>query len=189
MTTEKENATLRAINDAMEDLLRYKPLESIRVSDICAACGINRQLFYYYYRDKYDCINSRYKNEANRIFAEMAANASAEDMAFRMLDYMKQHKDYYAAAFHYGGQNSFFHYCLDYSYSLNSTVVSQRAAVDGQKVDAELDFGIRFFNSACLQTTSQWACSGMAEEAKYLAKMMFRSAPAPLQAFYRERDT
>ena len=42
------------IAEKMRALLKQKPLEKIRVTEICQAAGIERPTFYYHFRDKYD---------------------------------------------------------------------------------------------------------------------------------------
>ena len=40
----------------MRELLKQKPLDKIRVTEICQAAGIERPTFYYHFRDKYDLV-------------------------------------------------------------------------------------------------------------------------------------
>ena len=46
--------TKEAIAQAFEGLLEKRSIDKITVKDIVAECGVNRQTFYYHFRDIYD---------------------------------------------------------------------------------------------------------------------------------------
>lgn len=48
------NITRNAMAAAMKALMKEKKLSKISISDICGACGMNRNSFYYHFKDKYD---------------------------------------------------------------------------------------------------------------------------------------
>ena len=50
------NITRNAMAAAMKALMKEKKLSKISISDICGACGMNRNSFYYHFKDKYDLI-------------------------------------------------------------------------------------------------------------------------------------
>lgn len=56
--------------------MRKKDLQKISVADIVENCGINRQTFYYHFKDKYDLVNWIYYNE---VVAAVTQNRIQED--------------------------------------------------------------------------------------------------------------
>lgn len=48
--------TKRALADSLRKLLAHRPLDKITVRDIVEDCGVNRQTFYYHFRDIYDLL-------------------------------------------------------------------------------------------------------------------------------------
>ena len=46
--------TKKILADALFDLLHTKPLNKIKVSEICKACGLSKDTFYYHFTDKYE---------------------------------------------------------------------------------------------------------------------------------------
>ena len=48
------NLTRQAMADSLRTLLRERPLSRISVRDITEGCHVNRQTFYYHFRDVYD---------------------------------------------------------------------------------------------------------------------------------------
>ena len=55
--------TKRVLADALKELMQTRPLAKISVGDITAHCGINRQTFYYHFKDKYDLVGWIYSTE------------------------------------------------------------------------------------------------------------------------------
>ena len=47
------NITKHALEAALKELLKEKPLDKITISDLTAACGISRTAFYYHFQDIY----------------------------------------------------------------------------------------------------------------------------------------
>lgn len=50
------NITKRALSSALKELMQEKPFQKISVADICERCCMNRQSFYYHFKDKYDLL-------------------------------------------------------------------------------------------------------------------------------------
>ena len=50
------NMTRNAMAAAMKALMKEKKLSKISISDICGACGMNRNSFYYHFKDIYDLV-------------------------------------------------------------------------------------------------------------------------------------
>ena len=52
-----------AMAQALKKLLILKDLDKITINDISNDCGINRQTFYYHFRDIYDLLEWIFSNE------------------------------------------------------------------------------------------------------------------------------
>ena len=44
--------TKRMFADGLEELMLTKPLEKIRITELCRLCDADRQMFYYHFPDK-----------------------------------------------------------------------------------------------------------------------------------------
>ncbi len=53
-TNARNNETRMALVRAFFSLLAEKPIDKVTVTDITLRCGVNRNTFYYHYRDVYD---------------------------------------------------------------------------------------------------------------------------------------
>ena len=49
--------TKRALAASLIKLLSQKPLDKVTVKDIIEDCGVNRQTFYYHFKDIYDLVD------------------------------------------------------------------------------------------------------------------------------------
>lgn len=77
--------TKQAILKAFERLISKKPLDSITVRDIVDECGINRNTFYYYFKDIYDLVDEMLSSEA-AVFTDHCESVSeAIDMLERAM--------------------------------------------------------------------------------------------------------
>ena len=55
--------TKRAIMLSLLKLLKQKSVDKVTVKDICDECEINRNTFYYYFKDIYDVLNNIFMEE------------------------------------------------------------------------------------------------------------------------------
>ncbi len=62
--------TKRALADSLKKQLAKKPLERITVTDIAEDCGVNRQTFYYHFKDIYDLAEWVVFHESERVFSQ-----------------------------------------------------------------------------------------------------------------------
>ena len=62
--------TKRAFASSLKKMLAKRPLEKIRVIDITEDCGVNRQTFYYHFKDIYDLAEWACLQEAAKVIKE-----------------------------------------------------------------------------------------------------------------------
>ena len=96
--------TKKAIREAFLELRKKKPLEKIKVNDVCELAMCIRATFYRYYQDIYD-LNDQLEDEAiNRLVSTFE---DKEALLFKTESYLKglyisleQNYDYYYTLFH-----------------------------------------------------------------------------------------
>ena len=59
------------IMDALEETLKEKPFEKIRVRDIITKCGVSRNTFYYHNNDLYDLLDKTLKRQQERLLEDV----------------------------------------------------------------------------------------------------------------------
>lgn len=73
------NLTEKAIKAAAMKLLNEKPMNQITVKDIVEDCGINRNSFYYHFRDLPSLIESMILEQAEELIAQYPSITSMEE--------------------------------------------------------------------------------------------------------------
>ncbi|MBR4089483.1 MAG: TetR family transcriptional regulator, partial [Mogibacterium sp.] len=71
--------TERAIEEAFLEILNDRPLSKISVKDITDRCGINRNTFYYHYRDVPELLERFCQNHFDNIVAKYLSVSSLDE--------------------------------------------------------------------------------------------------------------
>ena len=89
------NITKIAMAQSLKRMLLIKDLDKITISDITNDCGINRQTFYYHFKDIYDLLEWIFANEVvKKIEKETTIKNWQENFKY-VLDYMLENKKFY----------------------------------------------------------------------------------------------
>ena len=100
------------IANTLKKLLAKKPIEDIRVTEICRAAEIERPTFYYHFRDKYDLVNwIFYVGFIEE--ADISSYKTGWDWLADICRYFYREKEFYRAALRIEGQNSFRDYLIE----------------------------------------------------------------------------
>lgn len=65
-------------------ILKNKPLDRITVKDICEQCEINRNTFYYYFKDIYDVLEAIFEDEVRLVMDEAKEGVTFHDAYARV---------------------------------------------------------------------------------------------------------
>jgi|LAHS01.1.fsa_nt_gb AcrR family transcriptional regulator len=79
--------------EALRNCLRQKPLNRITVTEIAAACNMNRQSFYYHFKDVYYLAEYMYKSDIAYIMANQKPDSNIEDSIATVFAYALTNKD------------------------------------------------------------------------------------------------
>ncbi len=101
--------TKKALGESLKKLMAEQPFEKISIKDICDDCGMNRNSFYYHFKDKQDLIIWIFDFE----FIQKIQTREFKD-AFEfyeaVCEYFFENRSYYIKAFEITGQNCFSDY-------------------------------------------------------------------------------
>ena len=88
------NITKIAMAQSLKRMLLIKDIDKITISDITNDCGINRQTFYYHFKDIYDLLEWIFANEVvKKIEKETTIKNWQENFKY-VLDYMLENKKF-----------------------------------------------------------------------------------------------
>ena len=151
--------TKKLFADALKKLMGTKSFAKIGVGDIAKACGMNRNSFYYHFKDKYELLNWIFFTEiTEHLNREEALELSSWDILEYLLRFFAREKDFYANAMSYEGQDSLIQYFTD----LLGTLFEARTRdlfQDG--LDEEFrEFYMDFFLDAVVRAIVRWVRDG-----------------------------
>ncbi len=84
--------TKRLLKRSFYELLETKPVKHITVNDIVDRCSLNRNTFYYHYRDIPSLIEESINEATEKIISKRYAFDSLEDMMNVAIDFIMDHK-------------------------------------------------------------------------------------------------
>lgn len=165
------NITKRAIAEAMKELMAEKPLAKISVGDIAAACGINRNTFYYHFRDKFDLVNWIF-------YTDLAAELNRDDILSGapwlivedVCAFLHQNRGFYISALSVGGQNSFARYFEGLLRAVVEARLPELLDTEGHR-----EFYVSFFADAMVSAIFRWLRGGTEMAPGELAELMRRA--------------
>lgn len=101
--------TKNALATALKKLLSKKELSKITISNITEECGVNRQTFYYHFKDIYDLLEWIFTNEViEEIDNEIEENW--QQKFIYIFEYVIQNKEFIKNVYSSGSKEYFYKY-------------------------------------------------------------------------------
>ena len=146
--------TKRALAQAIKELMNEKPLVKISIADIVDRCQMNRQSFYYHFRDKYDLVNWIFYTE---LITELqnSSNKDEYEELKNICRYLYDNRAFYINALKFTGQNSFYEYFGEVIYQLLKAAFNESFGNSDQS-----DFNAMFYADALRACIFRWLTSG-----------------------------
>ncbi|WP_312693082.1 dihydroxyacetone kinase transcriptional activator DhaS [Caproiciproducens sp.] len=163
--------TKKAIAASIKELMKKRPLQKISVADIVEHCGINRQTFYYHFKDKYDLVDWIYYNE---VVSAVTQNRSIEEwnnVVLDVLNTMKNEQYFYTNALCVTGQNAF----QDYFFNVTKGMIGEmlETILQGSQIAPDdKDFIAEFYSYGLVGIVVQWARRGMKQPPEQIVQRL-----------------
>jgi probable dihydroxyacetone kinase regulator len=181
--------TKKIFAQALKNLMITTPFAKIGIGDITKECEMNRNSFYYHFKDKYELLNWIFLTElTEEVNREEALEISSWELLDRICVYFYNNRKFYANAMSYEGQDSF----LDYFREVLSALIDARAG-DLFQDDITPDFrefALDFLLDAAIMTIARWLKNGAKYPPEQFAMMMRKAATgAALRVLENENAT
>ncbi len=160
------------IADKMRELMKVKPIEKIRVTELCRAAGIERPTFYYHFIDKYDLVAWMFFHEAE------GTNILSVTSAAASMAKMKQDLLFYKRAYENVSQNALWKYILEYYVREYTKLAKEKLGTD--VLDTQLVYNIRFYCMGAVGMTQEWVLEDNITSAETVVRLMYSSMPERL---------
>ena len=164
------------IADKMREIMKHKPIDKIRVTEICKAADIERPTFYYHFQDKYDLVAWMFCTDAYGTDITSVASAAAG------MNKMKQEILFYKRAYEDSSQNALWHYMVEYFTKRYTELAKKKLGTD--ILDTQLSYSIRFYCMGAVGMTQEWVLTDNITSAETVVQMMFHSMPENLRKIF-----
>ncbi|HCC02198.1 MAG TPA: dihydroxyacetone kinase transcriptional activator DhaS [Ruminococcaceae bacterium] len=161
--------TKMALASSLKKLMLHRPLDKITVKDIVRDCGVNRQTFYYHFRDIYDLLGWIFQTEAYDAIADCQNYDTWQQGFLKILHYVTDNSSFCTNAFRSLGRDHLELFLRNATFALLSKVMVELSK--GHPIrDEDKDFITRFFSSAITGMLMDWIRSGLKASPEAMAQ-------------------
>ncbi len=157
------------IANTMSRLLQQKPVEDIRVTEICREAEIERPTFYYHFKDKYELMAWMFCQKA------LQTDVASVESAAKAMNQMRQDFIFYKRAYEDNSQSPMWAYMVEYFAERYSGLAKEKLRTD--TLDTQLQYSIRLYCYGAVGMTREWLMKDNITPAQTVVQMMFASMP------------
>jgi len=154
--------TKKSFAASLKKMLAQKPLEKIKVIDITEDCEVNRQTFYYHFKDIYDLLEWVYTNEATRALGGKKTYDTWQQGFTQIFDYILENKSFVLNTFNSVSREYLERYLYNETHLLLMGVVEEKAK-DMAVREKDKEFIADFYKYAFVGLVLEWIKKGMKE--------------------------
>ncbi len=164
------------IADKMKSLMKRKPIDKIRITEICSEAEIERSTFYYHFKDKYDLVAWVFFHDAFETDVISARSAAVS------MNKMRNDFIFYKRAYEDTSQNPLWQYMLEYFVSRYAD--EAKRITDTETLDTQTMYSIRLYCYGAVGMTREWLLTDNITPAGTVVEMMFNSMPEFLRKIF-----
>lgn len=173
--------TQKAIVDAFNRLIARKRFDDITVRDIIAEADVSKATFYRYFHDKYDVMNSNYKELLDE-FMSLEECSSYRDLYYRLFQAGATKLRDIKGTFGSSGVNSFETFIFTYSRQAVVRITAQNREGKGLTPQEELQLDV-FCHGICYMYR-KWIEGKYELSANEAADLLFDMMPKTLNCYW-----
>lgn len=143
--------TKRALSLALKELMQEKPFQKISVADICEKCSMNRQSFYYHFKDKYELVIWVFDMELLELIQQRQVSDEPLGIILQICEIIYENRVFYRSAFAVQGQNSLSDHVREITAPMLQ--VRLRKALPNGEISS---FILNFISDALLAALMRW---------------------------------
>ena len=156
---ELTQRTRSSMASSLKKLLTEKSVRKITVREIIEDCGINRQTFYYHFRDVSDLLNWTFEQEARQLIAHCETCAWEERLR-QSLEYLAQNANICVSALDGMGRDPLYRFMhMNHEDMLYDMI--EELAVGMNVSERYKRFLAEFYVEAISGVAFDWMCAGM----------------------------
>ena len=154
----------KVIAGEFEKMLRLNSFSDIFIMDLVTTCGISRNTFYYYFKDKYDLMNHIAVADIASMEARQTEEITFGEVVLSVCGMMFYRRKFYYPCLQYSGQNSLYEFLNEYFATRWLEIVSSPKTFDetDEMSTDKLVAGMKSF--AVVGKIKEWVKMGMTEK-------------------------
>lgn len=161
--------TKNLIRDKFIDMLNELPLDKITVKELAKRCEINRNTFYYHYKDIYEILSEIFQKELKKVIAEYNDTLSWEESFLLATEFALENKK---AIYHV--YNSIRREELeDYIYNVAGNIMIryvEKKSEDINALEGDKNLIATFYQSALTEMVLRWIDAGMEADTELIIR-------------------
>lgn len=159
MTNEEMSLkTRRTLAEALKRAMERKKLSKITVSELIAACNINRKTFYYHFQNVYDLLRWMLEQEAIEVVKNFDLVVDTEEALRFVMNYVDNNRHIINGAFDSMGYEEIKRFFYNDLFSVFFGAIEQGEERLGVKVEPQFkEFLATFYTEASAGLLIEWA--------------------------------
>ncbi|MBI9095522.1 MAG: TetR/AcrR family transcriptional regulator C-terminal domain-containing protein [Sphaerochaeta sp.] len=162
--------TKLALAQSLKQLMAERTLDKITVKEVVARCGVNRQTFYYHFRDIYHLLDWMFANEGQEFAKKYPDIHKADDgqtILRSLCTYLQDNRIVMLNIYNSLGRELLDRYLCRETVTLLTNSLQDRSDRAGVKAE-QLAFLINFYKHAFVGATLDWFQTGMPGETEQI---------------------
>jgi probable dihydroxyacetone kinase regulator len=155
--------TKKAIAGSLKKLILQHPLNKLTIRHITDDCGINRQTFYYHFRDIYDLVEWIYTYDAAQAIGENKTYDTWQEGYRQIFHYIEENRDFVTRTYHALSREFLERILYDRTYQLLLGVIREKARGHAV-VEGDVSFIAHFYKYGFVGLILDWVDRGLRED-------------------------
>lgn len=180
-----QNKTKELFTQALEEELKTKPLNKIRVTTLAKKVGTSTQNFYYHFQDKYELVAWIFVNDFNTVFYQENDKFSEHEI-LAMMEKINSHKAFYQKTLEDNSQNTIEEYIIQFNIDFSEKLTKEYLSVSSLTTDQTLQ--IHYHVCATVGLLKEWIFDKLDISFAELAKFQYQKMPQFLREAFTNRS-
>ncbi|MEG1946784.1 MAG: TetR/AcrR family transcriptional regulator [Lachnospiraceae bacterium] len=163
--------TKKALAASLKKLMEEKPLDKITVVDLAEECEVNRQTFYYHFKDIYDLAEWVFTSETMKVVEENKSYDTWQEGYLYIFEYIRQNRRVMVNAYHSGAREFLTKFLYEQTYRLLIDVIEEKAQ-NIQVREEDKSFIAQFYKYGFVGLVLDWIENGMKEKPEKIVERL-----------------
>lgn len=154
--------TKRALAQSLKKIAGKKEINKITITDITDKCGLNRQTFYYHFKDVYDLLEWIYLNEVIQSMDEKDIYNTWQQGLLSIFEYILDNKEFVKNTYNFISREFFLRFIYKQTAGLLMNIIEEKSKKLKVK-EEDKKFIANFYKYGFVGIVQDWIENGMKE--------------------------